>query len=87
VGISSASCSANSSAVLSVTLETMARTAPADREPSRAAAAVTGRDRRRRALRTTRVASPPAMVANSRSQAVMEVAASVSHSSNASNSP
>ncbi len=87
VGMRSASWSAKSSTAAGATLATMARSWPADRVPSSAAAEVTARLRSRLAVRTTRAASPPTMRAWSRSQAVMEVAASASQRSATSNSP
>jgi hypothetical protein len=77
----SASCSAKSPTVRGDTPATMARTWPAESVPSTAAAAVSGSERSRVADRATRAASPATMAVRSRSQAVMEVAASRSHSS------
>ncbi len=80
-GTMSASCSAKSPMVWAVTLATMARTWPADRVPLAAAAAVTGSTRSRLAGRAVRAASAEIVPVRSRSQAVMEVAASRSHNS------
>ncbi|HVF76386.1 MAG TPA: hypothetical protein VM938_15225 [Acidimicrobiales bacterium] len=80
-GMTVASCSLNSG----VALRTIASTWPPDRVPDNQYSAVIGSSRRRRAVEAVDLAVLDVMPAWCRSQAVIDVAPSSSHSASASN--
>jgi len=86
VGTTSGSWPANRS-VSRPTLARITSTWPLDSAPVVHASVVTGNERVRRAVATSRLACPPVIRARSRSHAGIDVAASTSHNSAASNAP